>query len=218
MWASIFGFLVAICRATCSLQQRTSCSQMHHVVMLTYAGAIGWDILFQSNLVFPNEIPKQFQVVDFGRVSWLDASRRVPVAVLSTFHGSVRVDLQLAETIELSLQTMDSITVSQPVADPTGQLGEHQLWTDLYRPHHVWPHRRGLSSTRPRNVVFGHDELCALGAFRRPKPFLYPWLAEGSQQCLGNNVRIILHIGGRQGLKKELRVRLCIPPALVTSM
>lgn len=41
MWASIFGFLAAISRATCSLQQRNSCSQMHHVVMLTYSGTIG---------------------------------------------------------------------------------------------------------------------------------------------------------------------------------
>ena len=41
MWASIFGLLGAISRTTCALQQRNTCNQMHHVVMMTYSGAIG---------------------------------------------------------------------------------------------------------------------------------------------------------------------------------
>ena len=40
-WCSCFGLAAAFGKATSALQQRNFCSQMHHVVLMTYSGAIG---------------------------------------------------------------------------------------------------------------------------------------------------------------------------------
>ena len=55
MWASIFGLLGAISRTTCALQQRNTCNQMHHVVMMTYSGAIGLIMFGPIAAAYPSQ-------------------------------------------------------------------------------------------------------------------------------------------------------------------